>query len=269
MLRVAVAGASGRMGRMLVEQVLGATDLELVAALVPEGNALIGQDAAGFLGRESGVFVAPDLPGQLNGAEVLIDFTRVSGTLMHLTLCREAGCALVAGTTGFKPDEMALIQEAAQQVPVLWAPNTSLGVNVVMQLLAQAGAQLGTAYDVEIVEAHHRHKVDAPSGTALQMGEVIAKARGQHFADQALLSREGHTGERKPGAIGFAAVRGGDIVGDHTVMFCGDGERIEISHKSSSRLHYAQGALAAARFLAGKPPRLYGMADVVAALQAA
>jgi 4-hydroxy-tetrahydrodipicolinate reductase len=268
LLRVAIAGASGRMGRMLIEQVLAASDLQLVAALVREGSALIGQDAAAFLGRQSGVAIAADAPGALAGAQVLIDFTRVDGTLAHLPVCKAAGCALVVGTTGFQAAEMAQLEQAATQFPVLWAPNTSLGVNVVMQLLAQAARQLGTEYDVEIVEAHHRHKVDAPSGTALQMGEVIATARGQSFAEVAKLSREGHTGARPAGEIGFAAVRGGDIVGDHLVMFCGDGERIEIAHKSSSRLHYALGALAAARFLAAQPAgRLHRMADVVAAQQ--
>lgn len=265
-LRIAIAGATGRMGRMLIEQVLAADDLQLVAALVRDGNTAIGVDAAAFLGKSSGVAIAADRPGSLNGAQVLIDFTRVEGTLAHLQPCLDAGCAMVVGTTGFQPQQLAQLQQTAERLPILWAPNTSLGVNVVMELLAQAGRQLGDAYDVEIVEAHHHHKVDAPSGTALQMGEVIAAARGRELAEVARLSREGHTGARPRGEIGFATVRGGDIVGDHLVMFCGDGERIEIAHRSSSRIHYAQGALAAARFLHGKPPRLYRMADVVAAL---
>jgi 4-hydroxy-tetrahydrodipicolinate reductase len=184
-----------------------------------------------------------------------------------LPACAEAGCALVIGTTGFSADEMAQIKQAAQQVPMLWAPNMSLGVSVLMNLLAQAAEQLGPAYDVEILEAHHRHKVDAPSGTALQMGEVIAQARGTTLAEAATYAREGHTGPREAGRIGFAVLRGGDTIGDHTAMFCGEGERIEISHKSSSRVHYAQGALAAARFLVGRAPALYRMADVVNALQ--
>jgi 4-hydroxy-tetrahydrodipicolinate reductase len=270
-LRIAVAGATGRMGRMLIEQVLAAPDLQLVAALEPAGSAAIGQDAAAFLGRPCGVAIAEDAAPALAGAQVLIDFTRVGGTLAHLPMCQAQGCALVVGTTGFTPDEMARLDEAAQDVPMLWAPNMSLGVSVMMNLLAQAARQLGPGYDVEIVEAHHRHKVDAPSGTALQMGEVIAQTQGQRLADVATYGREGHTGAREAGRIGFAVVRGGDIIGDHTAMFCGEGERIEISHKSSSRVHYAQGALAAARFLAqpGRAPRLYRMADVVAALQAA
>jgi len=269
-LKIAVAGATGRMGRMLIEQTLAAADLQLVAALEPAGSPAIGQDAAAFLGRPCGVAIAEDAPGALAGAQALIDFTRVSGTLAHLSMCQAASCALVIGTTGFSPDEMARLDEAAQSVPLLWAPNMSLGVSVLMNLLAQAAQQLGPAYDVEIVEAHHRHKVDAPSGTALQMGEVIARAQGQRLADVATYAREGHTGPREAGRIGFAVVRGGDIIGDHTAMFCGEGERIEISHKSSSRVHYAQGALAAARFLAqpGRKPGRYAMADVVAALQA-
>jgi 4-hydroxy-tetrahydrodipicolinate reductase len=264
--RVAVAGATGRMGRMLIEQILAAPDLQLVAALEPQGSAAIGGDAATFLGRPCGVAITADVPGALQGAQALIDFTRVEGTLAHLDSCMQSGCALVIGTTGFSAAQMAQIQQAAQTVPMLWAPNMSLGVSVLMNLLAQAARQLGPAYDVEIVEAHHRHKVDAPSGTALQMGEVIAQGRGTTLAEAATYSREGHTGPRESGRIGFAVVRGGDIIGDHTAMFCGEGERIELSHKSSSRVHYAQGALAAARFLVGRTPGLYRMADVAQAL---
>jgi 4-hydroxy-tetrahydrodipicolinate reductase len=257
------------MGRMLIEQILAAPDLQLVAALEPSGSAAIGQDAAAFLGQPCGIAIAEDAPGALGDAQALIDFTRVNGTLAHLEMCQAAGCALVIGTTGFSPDEMARLDEAATSLPMLWAPNMSLGVSVMMNLLAQAAQQLGPAYDVEIVEAHHRHKVDAPSGTALQMGEVIAKAQGQRLVDVATYAREGHTGPREAGRIGFAVVRGGDIIGDHTAMFCGEGERIEISHKSSSRVHYAQGALAAARFLTqpGRLPGRYAMADVVTELQ--
>lgn len=263
-MRVAVAGATGRMGRMLIEQVLATPDLQLAAALVREGSDAIGHDAAAFLGRACGVALCADAPGNLGGAQVLIDFTRVTNSLAHVGMCRDVGCALLVGTTGFSPDELARLEQAGREQAVLWAPNTSLGVHVVMDLLAQAAQRLGTAYDVEIVEAHHRHKVDAPSGTALHMGEVVARARGQVFREVATLSREGHTGAREAGRIGFATVRGGDIVGDHTVMFCGEGERIEIAHKSSSRVHYAQGALVAARFLARQPAGFFRMADVVA-----
>ena len=262
-LRVALAGASGRMGQMLVQQLLAAPDLQLVGALVHAGSASLGQDAAAFMGHQSGVAFSADPDQALADAQVLIDYSRVSGSLLHLAHCDRRQVPLVIGTTGFSAAERAQLEQAGQRLPLLWAPNTSVGVNVVMGLLAQAARQLGDAYDVEIVEAHHRHKVDAPSGTALQMGEVIAQAQGQRLADVATYSREGHTGARPAGRIGFAAVRGGDIVGDHTVMFCGDGERIEIAHKSSSRLHYAQGALLAARWLSSQPPGFYAMADAL------
>jgi 4-hydroxy-tetrahydrodipicolinate reductase len=261
-LRVAVAGVTGRMGSLILEQVLAAPDLQLVAALAREGSEAVGQALA------NGLRVAPDAPGTLANAQVLIDFTRVGASLAHLEMCRAAGCALVIGTTGFNADELARLREAAQQQAILWAPNTSLGVNTVFELLRQAGQRLGPEYDVEIVEAHHRHKVDAPSGTALQMGEVVAEARGRAFADVAVLSREGHTGAREPGSIGFATVRGGAVIGDHAVMFCGEHEVIEIAHRSSSRAHYASGALAAARFVAHQPAGFFRMADVLADLAA-
>ena len=245
------------MGRLIVEQVLAAPDLQLVAALAREGSEALGQEVV------KGLAITADAPGGLNGAQVLIDFTRVGATLAHLDICREAGCALVIGTTGFNADELARVQEAAGELPILWAPNTSLGVNLVLELLRVAGERLGPEYDVEIVEAHHRHKVDAPSGTALQMGEVVAQARGRQLKEVAVLSREGHTGARESGAIGFATVRGGAIIGDHAVMFCGEHEVIEIAHRSSSRAHYASGALAAARFVARQPAGFYRMRDVV------
>jgi len=194
---------------------------------------------------------------------VLIDFTRPEGTLAHLDAARALGVAMVIGTTGFSAAELALIRGHAASIPIMMAPNMSVGVNVVLRLLAQAARLLDAGYDVEIIEAHHRHKVDAPSGTALQMGQVIAAAQGRQLADCAVLSREGHTGERAAGTIGFATIRGGDIVGDHTVLFAGTGERIEISHKSSSRVSYAQGSLRAARFLAGRAAGLYDMTDVL------
>ena len=262
-LRVALAGASGRMGQMLVQQVLAAPDLQLVGALVHAGSASLGLDAAAFMGQRSGVSFSADPAQALAAAQVLIDYSQVAGSLLHLAHCARQSLPIVIGTTGFSAAERAQLALAGERLPVLWAPNTSVGVNVVMGLLAQAARQLGGAYDVEIVEAHHRHKVDAPSGTALQMGEVIAQAQGQRLADVATYSREGHTGAREAGRIGFATVRGGDIVGDHTVMFCGAGERIEIAHKSSSRIHYAEGALLAARWLAQQAPGFYGMADAL------
>ncbi len=265
-LRIAVAGASGRMGRMLVDAVLAAPDCRLAGALDVAGCPAIGQDAGAFAGRHTGVAITDDFSRGLDGAQVLIDFTRPAGTLAHLAACRERGVALVIGTTGFTPEQKAQIAEAARHIAVVMAPNMSVGVNVVMMLLAHAAKALGQGYDIEVIEAHHRHKVDAPSGTALQMGEVVAQALGRSLADCAVYARHGHTGERDPSTIGFATIRGGDIVGDHTVLFAGTGERIEISHKSSSREGYAQGSLRAARFLAGLGAGavgLYGMHDVL------
>lgn len=262
-LRVAIAGASGRMGRMLVEAVLSAGDCELAGALDQPGSPALGQDAAAFLGRSSGVAITDDLGAGLANAQVLIDFTRPEGTLAHLAACRERGVGLVVGTTGFTPEQKAQIGAAAQHVAIMMAPNMSVGVNVVLKLLHTAASALSEGYDIEIIEAHHRHKVDAPSGTALAMGEAVAQALGRDLKACAVYGREGLTGERNPSTIGFATVRGGDIVGDHTVLFAGIGERIEISHKASSRATFAQGALRAARFLAGQGPGLYGMDEVL------
>ena len=234
-LRVAVAGASGRMGRMLIEAVQQAGDLVLSGALDVAGSPALGHDAMAFLGQASGVAITDDLHAGLRGAQVLIDFTRPEGTLAHLAACRELGVKLVIGTTGFSDAQKAEIAAAASDVAIVMAPNMSVGVNVTLKLLAMAAKALATGYDIEIIEAHHRHKVDAPSGTALKMGEVIAGALGRDLKQCAVYAREGVTGERDPSSIGFATIRGGDIVGDHTVLFLGDGERIEISHKSSSR----------------------------------
>jgi len=263
MLKIAVAGASGRMGRMLVEAVLGSDDCRLAGALDIAGSPALGQDAGAFLGQHTGVAVGADVRAALAGADVLIDFTRPEGTLAHLAACRELGVKAVVGTTGFTPGQKAEIAAHAQQVAIVLSANMSVGVNVMLRLLAMAARSLGDAYDIEVVEAHHRHKVDAPSGTALAMGEVLAAARGVDLAAQGVFSRHGHTGERPPGAIGFATVRGGDIVGDHTVLFAGTGERIEITHRSTSRANYAAGSLRAARFLAGQPHGLFGMDQVL------
>jgi 4-hydroxy-tetrahydrodipicolinate reductase len=240
-LRIAVAGSSGRMGQMLIETVKAAPDCTLAGTL------------------DIGV----DLRAGLAKAQVLIDFTRPEGTLAHLAVCRELGIKAVIGTTGFSDAQKAAIAEHAKHIAIVMAPNMSVGVNVVFKLLDMAARALAEGYDIEIVEAHHRHKLDAPSGTALKMGEVVAAALGRDLKDCAVYAREGVTGERDPSSIGFATVRGGDIVGDHTVMFCGTGERIEITHKSASRATYAQGSLRAARFLADKPAGLFGMDHVL------
>ena len=262
-LGIAVAGASGRMGRMLIEAVLGSADCRLAGALDVPGSPMLGQDASAFLGRPCGVAITDDLRGGLSGAQVLIDFTRPEGTMAHLAVCRELGVAAVIGTTGFSDAQKAAIAEQARALPIVMAPNMSVGVNVMLTLLDMAARSLAQGYDIEIIEAHHRHKVDAPSGTALAMGETVARALGRDLKACAVYGREGVTGERDPSTIGFATVRGGDIVGDHTVMFAGSGERLEITHRSSSRANYAAGSLRAARFLAGRPPGLYGMDDVL------
>ena len=262
-LRIAVAGASGRMGRMLVEAVWAAPDCVLAGALDIAGSQALGQDAGAFAGQATGVAITADLPAGLAGAQVLIDFTRPEGTLAHLAVCRALGVKAVIGTTGFSDAQKAEIAAHASHAAVMMAPNMSVGVNVVLRLLDQAARALNTGYDIEVIEAHHRHKVDAPSGTALAMGEVLASALGRDLKDCAVYARQGVTGERDPSSIGFATIRGGDIVGDHTVLFAGTGERIEISHKSSSRAGYAQGSLRAARFLAGHPTGLFTMNDVL------
>jgi 4-hydroxy-tetrahydrodipicolinate reductase len=262
-LRIAIAGASGRMGRMLIEAVQAAPDTELVGALDVAGSAAIGSDAGAYAGQLTGVVIQSDLGKALPDADVLIDFTRPEGTLRHLEYCAAHGIKVVIGTTGFDDAGKAAIRAAADKTAIVFAPNMSVGVNVTLKLLEMAAKSFSEGYDIEIVEAHHRHKVDAPSGTALKMGEVIADALGRDLKDCAVYGREGVTGERDPSTIGFATIRGGDIVGDHTVLFAGIGERIEISHKSSSRVTYAHGSLRASRFLAEKYTGLYDMQDVI------
>lgn len=261
--QVAVAGATGRMGHMLIEAIRGSDDCRLAGALDVAASPAIGNDAAAFLGHASGVPVTADLAAGLQHADVLIDFTRPEGTLAHLKACRERGVAAVIGTTGFSDAQKREIEDAARDIAIVMAPNMSVGVNVTLKLLDMAARALATGYDIEVIEAHHRHKVDAPSGTALKMGEVLANALGRDLKDCAVYAREGVTGERDPSSIGFATVRGGDIVGDHTVLFAGTGERIEITHKASSRATYAQGSLRAVRFLAGRDKGLFDMFDVL------
>jgi 4-hydroxy-tetrahydrodipicolinate reductase len=262
-MKIAVAGASGRMGRMLIEAIRSAPDAVLAGALDVAGAPGLGTDAAGFLGEDAGVTITDSLAQALADADFLIDFTRPEGTLKHLEYCAEHGIKVIIGTTGFDDAGKAAIAAAARHTAVVFAPNMSVGVNVTMKLLEMAAKSFAEGYDIEIVEAHHRHKVDAPSGTALQMGEVVARALGRDLKEVGVFAREGVTGERDPSSIGFATIRGGDIVGDHTVLFAGIGERIEISHKSSSRVTYANGSLRAARFLAGRDSGLYDMQDVL------
>lgn len=262
-LKIAVAGASGRMGKMLVETIMASDDAELVGALDATFSTMVGSDAASSLGKHSGVTIESELAKGLEKAEFLIDFTRPEGTLKHLDYCAEHGIKMIIGTTGFDEAGKEAIALAAQKTAIMFAPNMSVGVNVTMKLLELAAKSFSHGYDIEIIEAHHRNKVDAPSGTALKMGEVIANALGRDLNEVGVFSREGVTGERDPSAIGFATIRGGDIVGDHTVLFAGIGERVEITHKSSSRVTYAHGSLRAARFLADKKTGLFDMFDVL------
>jgi 4-hydroxy-tetrahydrodipicolinate reductase len=262
-LNIAIAGASGRMGRALIEAVCAAPDARLVAALDRADTPHIGLEAGQRMGLQTGVAISSDAAAGVKRANTFIDFTRPEGTLQHLALCREAGVAMVIGTTGFDAAGKAAIEAAAKDIPIVFAPNMSVGVNLVFKLLDVAARVLDEGFDIEIIEAHHRHKVDAPSGTALRMGEVIAHALGRDLSQCAVYGREGVTGERDPSTIGFATVRGGDIVGDHTALFAGIGDRVEITHKSSSRMTYALGSLRAARFLAGRKNGLFDMQDVL------
>lgn len=261
--RVCIVGASGRMGRMLIEGVLDAVDCKLVSAVDRAGSDSIGTDAAAFLGQTSGVLITDDAEAALAQADCVIDFTRPDGTMQYLQICARTGTQMVIGTTGFSAAEKTEIERVSQDLAIVMAPNMSVGVNVTLKLLQMAAKALATGYDIEIIEAHHRHKVDAPSGTALKMGEVIAESLGKNLDDCAVYERVGHTGARDASTIGFATVRGGNIVGDHTVLFAGTGENIEISHKSLSRQTYAQGSVRAVRFLALHSAGLYDMFDVL------
>ncbi len=262
-MKIAIAGSSGRMGRTLIEAVLSAGDMQLVAALEHADSPFLGKDAGELAGASCGVSITDDFDTALAKADCLIDFTRPAGTLAHLASCHKRGVAMVIGTTGLETEQKLVIQDASHSIPIVFAPNMAVGVNLVFKLLDTAARVLSQGYDIEVIEAHHRHKVDAPSGTALRMGEVVAEALGRDLSKCAVYGREGVTGERDPSTIGFATVRGGDIVGDHTVLFAGTGERVEITHKAASRMPYALGSLRAARFLKGRKSGLYDMQDVL------
>lgn len=261
--RIGVVGAGGRMGRMLIEAALKDEQLTVGAAFDMPGSPAIGKTAGDLVGMACDVLVTDDVAAGLKNIDCLIDFTRPQGTLQHLELCRQAGVGIIIGTTGFEAEGKEAIAATAREIPVVFAPNMAVGVNLVFKLLETAASILNQGYDIEIVEAHHRLKIDAPSGTALRMGEVVAGALGRDLAECAVYGREGVTGERDPSTIGFATVRGGDIVGDHTVMFCGLGERVEVTHKASSRMPYALGSMRAARFIAGRKSGLFDMQDVL------
>lgn len=256
MFKIVLAGVNGRMGQALQQAIEQSTDCLLHGALVRVGSELIGQQ----LGE---VVISDDIVDTLTGADVLIDFTRPEATMRYLAVCKQLGVAIVIGTTGFDDEQKAHIANAGQHIGVVFAPNMSVGVNLTFKLLELAAQVLNADFDVEIIEAHHRHKVDSPSGTALRMGEVVANALGRELSSCAVYGREGNTGERAASTIGFSTVRGGDIVGDHTVLFAGTGERVEISHKASSRMTFALGALRAVRFLAQHPAGYFDMQDVL------
>ena len=251
------------MGRALIEALAQASDFRLKAALERSDSPFLGKDAGELVGSRYGVQISADPERSLAGCDVLVDFTRPEATLEHLEICRSRGIRMVIGTTGFTPEQKKRIGAASRDIAMVMAPNMSVGVNLTFRLLELAAKVLNEGYDVEIIEAHHRHKVDAPSGTALRMGEVIAQALGRDLSECAVYGREGVTGERKPAAIGFATVRGGDIVGDHTALFAGTGERVEITHRATSRTTFALGALRAARFIADKQRGLFDMQDVL------
>ncbi|MDT8364660.1 MAG: 4-hydroxy-tetrahydrodipicolinate reductase [Nitrosomonas sp.] len=263
LLNIAVAGSTGRMGRTLIESIAEEKDLALSAALEQPGNQALSQNIGVLPGIPCDITISSDYTEALKKSDVLIDFTRPAGTLAYLAACCELNVNMVIGTTGFTAAEKVIIQDAANKIAIVFAPNMSIGVNVLFKLLEVATATLQDGYDIEIIEAHHRHKVDAPSGTALRMGEVIAQTSNRQLDQVAIYGRQGHTGERSPDTIGFSTIRGGDIVGDHTALFAGIGERIEITHKASSRKTFAAGALRAARFLATRDRGLFDMQDVL------
>lgn len=263
MINIVLNGVGGRMGRALVEAVDANPNTTLTGALEHTQSPFIGQDAGAAIGLNTGVVITSDIQAALQNADVLIDFSRPEGTLKLLDICVERNIKLIVGTTGFDEEGKRQLQAAAQKTGMVFAPNFSVGVNLMFALLRQAAKTLQEGYDIEIIEAHHRHKVDSPSGTALRMGEVIADALGRDLKTCAVYGREGVIGERSPNTIGFATVRGGDIVGDHTALFATDGERFEITHKASSRLTFANGAVRAAVWLTKQKPDMYDMQDVL------
>lgn len=264
MTRIAVTGAAGRMGKVLIEAIDEADDLTLGAAIVHPESSLIGADAGEMAGiGKNGVAMAGQIGDVVGAFDVLIDFTFPDLTLENLAFCSENGKSVIIGTTGMTDAEKEQVRVAADKVPVVFAPNMSVGINVMINLLKTAASVLGDDYDVEIIEAHHRHKKDAPSGTALRLGEAVADALGRDLKECAVYGREGFTGERSRQEIGFETIRAGDVVGDHTVLFATMGERIELTHKASSRMTFAKGAIRAAQWLQGKPAGLYDMQDVL------
>lgn len=264
MLRMAVTGAAGRMGKTLIEAITADESVDLTAAIEHPQSSLIGADAGELAAiGKNGVSIAASIDDVINDFDVLIDFSRPEVTLANLEACVASGKKIVIGTTGFTDEQKAIIHQAGETISVMFAPNMSVGVNLCFKLLEIAAKVLGDDVDVEIYEAHHRHKIDAPSGTALRMGEIVADALGRDLNECAVYGREGQTGARDKETIGFATVRAGDIVGDHTVMFAGEGDRVEITHKSNNRMTYAKGALRASKWLKDKPIGIFDMQDVL------
>jgi 4-hydroxy-tetrahydrodipicolinate reductase len=264
MMRVAITGASGRMGLTLIQAIVQSPAVSLMGAIDRAGSPVMGKDTGELIGVDStGIKIADNLASICNEFDVLIDFTRPDVAMGYVEFCRQARKKLVIGTTGFSDSQKVKIAEAAKDTAIVMAPNMSIGVNLSLKLLEMTAKVMGDYTDIEIIEAHHRHKVDAPSGTALRMGEVIAKALNRDLKDCAVYGREGITGERDRKTIGFSTIRAGDIVGEHTVMFADEGERVEITHKASSRMTFANGAVRAAVWLADKPNGLYDMQDVL------
>ncbi|ORU90041.1 MAG: 4-hydroxy-tetrahydrodipicolinate reductase [Cycloclasticus sp. symbiont of Poecilosclerida sp. M] len=263
MPNIAISGATGRMGLMLVEACALNSSAQLGAAVEKTGSTSIGKDAhaAGIEGLP--VIITGDLDSVANDFDVLVDFTRPEACLEKIDFCVANNKSIVIGTTGFSEEQKELINQASKHIPIVFSPNMSVGVNVTLKLLELAATAMGESADIEVIEAHHRYKVDAPSGTALKMGEVIAESMGKRLDDCAVYAREGTMGERKGGSIGFSTIRAGDIVGEHTVMFVNDGERVEVTHKASSRMTFASGAIRAACWLVDRPAGLYGMPDVL------
>ena len=263
MLKVVIAGCSGRMGHALLEGVFADAELALHGALDRADSPQIGRDAGEQFGKKSGVLISHDVDAALKGADVLVDFTRPEPSLVYLAACQKAGVNMVIGTTGFTSEQKDIIAKVAKDISVVFAPNMSVGVTLLINLVQAAAKVLSEGYDIEVIEAHHRHKVDAPSGTALRLGEAAASALGRNLEECAIYGREGVAGERDPSTIGFATVRGGDVVGDHTVLFAGIGERVELTHKASSRATFALGALRAGKFMQDKNSGLFDMQDVL------
>jgi len=262
-IKIVIAGVTGRMGHALLEGIFADNELQLHGAVDRADSVQIGRDAGEQFGKSTGVKITGDIDAALKNADVLIDFTRPEATLQYLEACKKAHVKHVIGTTGFTAEQKDLIESAAKEIAIVFAPNMSVGVTLLINLVEQAAKVLNEGYDIEVVEMHHRHKVDAPSGTALRLGEAAAQGLGKQLKDCAIYAREGVTGEREAGTIGFATLRGGDVVGDHTVVLAGIGERVELIHKASSRATFAQGALRAAKYLDVKATGLYDMRDVL------